>query len=358
MSAGLFTVEATSCANRARAGRLHTAHGEVLTPAFMPVGTQGTVKAILPDELAEIGVQIALANTYHLHLRPGEDIVRRAGGLHTFMNWHRPILTDSGGYQIFSLQGLREVDDEGVTFTSHLDGTLHRLTPEGVIRIQEALGSDIAVTLDEPAPYGAPEPTVRRAMARTAEWARRGLTVRERDGQLLFAIVQGGMSTELRLHSAQEIAALGPDGFCIGGLSVGEPRELTIELTRIVCDALPADRPRHLMGVGYPEDIVEAVRAGADLFDCVLPTRLGRNGSAVTSQGRLNMVAAQYADDFGPLDPACECATCRNYSRAYIRHLYKAKEILAARLVTYHNLWFYTRMMERIRRQIQEGTFA
>lgn len=358
MTSGSFIIEATATGNRARAGRLRTAHGEVLTPGFMPVGTQGTVKAILPSELVEIGVQIALANTYHLHLRPGEDIIARAGGLHAFMNWHRPILTDSGGYQVFSLQGLRQVDDDGVTFTSHLDGTVRRLTPESVIRIQEVLGSDIAVTLDEPAPYGASESDVRRAMKRTTEWARRGFAARERDGQLVFAIVQGGMSAQLRAQSAQEIAELKPDGFCIGGLSVGEPRELTIELTAIVSDLLPADRPRHLMGVGYPEDIVDAVRAGVDLFDCVLPTRLGRNGSAITSEGRLNMVTAQYADDFGPLDPACECPTCREYSRAYIRHLYKAKEILAARLVTYHNLWFYTRMMERIRRQIQEGTFV
>jgi len=356
--ADCFTIEARCPKSRARAGRLRTAHGEVLTPAFMPVGTQGTVKAMLPGELEQIGVQIALANTYHLHLRPGEEIVRQAGGLHGFMNWPKPLLTDSGGYQIFSLQGLRKVDDDGVTFTSHLDGSTRRLTPESVIKIQEALGPDIAVTLDEPVGYGAGEERVRRAMERSREWARRGLAAREREDQLIFGIVQGGMSAELRAQSADEMAALAPDGFCVGGLSVGEPREVTVELTETVCDALPEDRGRHLMGVGYPEDILEGIRAGADLFDCVLPTRLGRNGSAVTSEGRLNMVAAQYTDDLGPLDPACECATCREYTRAYIRHLYKAKEILAARLVTYHNLWFYTRMMERARREIVEGTFA
>ncbi|MBM3497682.1 MAG: tRNA guanosine(34) transglycosylase Tgt [Armatimonadetes bacterium] len=356
MSRDCFAIEA-QC-GRARAGRLHTAHGDVPTPAFMPVGTQGTVKAILPEELEAIGVRIALANTYHLHLRPGEEIVRRAGGLHAFMNWPRPLLTDSGGYQVFSLQGLRKVDDDGVTFTSHLDGSTRRLTPESVIGIQEALGPDIAVTLDEPVPLDAEESTVRRAMERSREWARRGLEARTRVDQLIFGIVQGGMSAALRRESAESIADLAPDGFCLGGLSLGEPKALTAELTAVACETLPQDRARHLMGVGYPEDILEGLRSGADLFDCVLPTRLGRNGSAVTSEGRLNVDAAPYAEDFGPLDPACECPTCRGYTRAYIRHLYKAKEILAARLVTYHNLWFYTRLMERARREIVEGTFA
>ncbi|MGQ9732121.1 MAG: tRNA guanosine(34) transglycosylase Tgt [Candidatus Zipacnadales bacterium] len=358
MSTDCFIIEARCPNTCARAGRLRTAHGEVLTPAFMPVGTQATVKAILPSELLEIGVSVTLANTYHLHLRPGEEIIRAAGGLHRFMNWSRPILTDSGGYQIFSLHGLRTVDDEGVTFTSHLDGSLHRLTAENVIAIQEALGSDIAVTLDEPAPYGASEIQVRQAMARSYNWAQRGLAARTRNDQLVFAIIQGGMSPALRAQSAQEIAALNPDGFCIGGLSIGEPKELTEELTAIVCNALPETGVRHLMGVGYPEDVETAIRAGADLFDCVLPTRLGRNGAAITSKGRLNLLAAQYAEDFGPLDPVCECSTCRNYTRAYIRHLYKAKEILAARLVTYHNLWFYIRLMERIRADIVAGTFG
>lgn len=355
MSADCFAVEASCPDSRARAGRLRTAHGEVATPAFMPVGTQGTVKAIVPDELLEVGVQIVLANTYHLHLRPGEDIVRQAGGLHDFMNWQRPILTDSGGYQVFSLPELRELDDDGVTFTSHLDGSTRRLTPEGVIGIQEALGADIAVTLDEPVPYGASETKVREGMRRSHEWARRGLKARMGADQLVFGIVQGGMSPDRRVESAQQIVALSPDGYCIGGLSIGEPKELTAELTAVVCDVLPDDRPRHLMGVGLPEDILAAVKAGADLFDCVLPTRLGRNGCAITSEGRLNMVRADFAEDFGPLDPECECPTCGGYSRAYIRHLYKAKEILAARLVTYHNLWFYTRLMERLREEILRG---
>ncbi len=353
-----FTVEATCPNSSARAGRLRTAHGEVLTPAFMPVGTQGTVKAMTPSELVEIGVAIVLANTYHLHLRPGESIVAGAGGLHRFMNWQRPILTDSGGYQVFSLPDLRQVDDDGVTFTSHLDGSTRRLTPESAIRIQEALGSDIAVTLDEPVPYGAGDAKTREAMRRSHEWARRGLACREREGQLIFGIVQGGMDAALRAESAHQITELAPDGFCIGGLSVGEPKEATEELTQVVCQALPADRPRHLMGVGLPEDILAGIRAGCDLFDCVLPTRLGRNGCAVTSAGRLNMVRAEYTDDFGPLDPSCSCPTCRHYTRAYLRHLYKAKEILAARLVTYHNLWFYTRTMARVREEIMQGGFS
>jgi queuine tRNA-ribosyltransferase len=358
MTPDCFTVEATCPGSRARAGRLRTGHGDVLTPAFMPVGTQGTVKAMLPGELHEIGVQMVLANTYHLHLRPGEKIVEQAGGLHPFMNWPKPILTDSGGYQVFSLPNLRKVDDEGVTFTSHLDGSTRRLTPENVIRIQEALSADIAVTLDEPVPYGASETTVREGMRRSLEWARRGLASRAREDQLVFGIVQGGMSPGLRAESAQQMIELRPDGYCIGGLSVGEPKELTQELATVVCDALPEDRPRHLMGVGLPGDILAAIEAGADLFDCVLPTRLGRNGCAVTSEGRLNMVRADFADDLGPVDPSCDCPTCRDYSRAYIRHLYKAKEILAARLVTYHNLWFYTRMMEKAREGIVAGRCA
>jgi queuine tRNA-ribosyltransferase len=358
MSEPSFTIEARSPTCNARAGRLLAAHGEVLTPAFMPVGTQGTVKAMLPEELVEIGVQIVLSNTYHLHLRPGEDLVARAGGLHAFMGWDGPILTDSGGYQVFSLEGLRKVDDGGVTFTSHIDGGERRLTPESVIRIQETLGPDIAVTLDQPVPYGASEADTRAAMERSHEWARRGLAARARDDQLVFGIVQGGMDPALRRESAQTVAALSPDGYCIGGLSVGEPQELMAELATVVCDALPDDGARHLMGVGFPEDILAGIRAGADLFDCVLPTRLGRNGTAVTSGGRLNMVAARYAEDFGPLDPECDCATCRRFTRAYIRHLYKAKEILAARLVTYHNLHYYTRLMERVRGEIASGTFA
>lgn len=358
MSANPFTIEATSPTSSARAGRLRTAHGEVLTPAFMPVGTQGTVKAMLPEELEGMGVQIVLSNTYHLHLRPGEELVKRAGGLHRFMGWDKPILTDSGGYQVFSLSGMRKLDDDGVTFTSHIDGSTRRLTPEGVIHIQEALGPDIAVTLDEPVPYGAESPDVRRAMERSRDWAERGLAARSREDQLVFGIVQGGMDPELRRESAEDLAALEPDGFCIGGLSVGEPQELMAELATTVCDALPEAGARHLLGVGFPEDILEGIRAGADLFDCVLPTRLGRNGTAVTSEGRLNLVAAKFSDDFSPVDPVCQCSTCARYTRAYIRHLYKAKEILAARLVTYHNLWFYTKMTERVRGEIVAGAFC
>jgi len=353
-----FTLEAQSANSNARAGVLHTAHGDVLTPAFMPVGTQGTVKAMLPAELEEMGVQIVLSNTYHLHLRPGEGLVKQAGGLHAFMGWDKPILTDSGGYQVFSLAALRKLDDEGVTFRSHIDGSERRLTPENVIGIQETLGPDIAVTLDEPVPYESDEAKTREAMERSHEWARRGLAARTRDDQLIFGIVQGGMLPELRRESAQAVADLKPDGFCIGGLSVGEPNELMYELATVVGDALPDWGARHLLGVGFPEDILEGVRAGADIFDCVLPTRLGRNGTAVTSEGRLNMVAAKFAEDFSPLDPTCECPTCGRFTRGYIRHLYKAKEITAARLVTYHNLWYYTKMMERIRGEILAGTFV
>lgn len=324
----------------------------------MPVGTQATVKAITAQELVELRAQIVLCNAYHLHLRPGERLISRAGGLHHFMNWHRPLLTDSGGYQVFSLEGLARLDDDGILFHSHLDGTKRRFTPESVMAIQEALGADIAVTLDEPVPYPSDAEAARIATERSEAWAERCLAAHSRSDQLLFGIVQGGFSPEHRVASAGRVGQMGFDGHCIGGLSVGEPRDLTWELVEATCEPLPADRPRYLMGVGAPEEIVQAVSLGADMFDCVLPTRLGRNGCAFTTRGRLNLKSAEFAEDFRALDESCPCRSCAGYSRAYVRHLYKAKEILAAQLVTYHNLHFYLTTMRRIREAIVAGTFA
>ena len=358
MPIGAFTIEASCPETGARAGRLTTAHGDVLTPVFMPVGTQATVKAMLPAELLELGAQVVLCNTYHLHLRPGEELVRRAGGLHEFMGWPRALLTDSGGYQVFSLRELRRLDDGGATFTSHLDGTVRRFTPESVVAIQAALGSDIAVTLDEPVPYPADEATTAAATARSDEWARRGLAARRREGQLVFPIVQGGFFAAVRRASVERLVRLEAPGYCLGGISVGEPPELTEEITALTAGLLPPDRPRYLMGMGQPEELLMAVAAGVDMADCVLPTRMGRNSCAFTSQGRLNMLRAELTEDFGPLDPHCSCATCRGFSRAYIRHLYKAKEILAARLVTYHNLHLYLSLLRDARAAIVAGRFA
>ncbi len=369
-----FTITARDSNTAARAGVLRTAHGDVQTPAFLPVGTQATVKAVPPEDLMAVGVQGVLANAYHLHLRPGEDLVRRAGGLHRFMNWPRAILTDSGGYQVFSLEALREVDDEGVSFVSHHDGTPRRLTAEGAIAIQEALGADIIVTLDQPIEYPSDPPTAGLATRRSEAWAVRGKRAHAREGQLLFGIVQGGFDATSRTETAARMAQDGFDGYCIGGLSVGEPRDLTLELLEASVRGLPDEAPRHLMGVGTPEDILDAVARGADLFDCVLPTRLGRNGCAFTVEGRLSLKNACYAEDFRPVDEQCDCRTCRplgpilrptprgqpkgrGYTRAYIRHLYLAREILAAQLVTRHNLHFYMRLMERARAAIAAGAF-
>jgi queuine tRNA-ribosyltransferase len=343
----------------ARAARLTTRAGDVLTPAFMPVGTQATVKAITRRELLELGAQIILANAYHLYLRPGVAVVAEAGGLHGFMNWSRPILTDSGGYQIFSLETMRRVTDEGVTFRSHLDGSEHFFSPERAIEVQQGLGADIIMALDEPVGYPADRQATEEATERSDAWAARCLTAfRPETGQALFGIVQGGMHADLRARSAERIAALGFPGFAIGGLSVGEPKELTAEMLDCCLAVVPGKAPRYLMGVGTPPDILRAVAAGVDLFDCVLPTRLGRNGAAFTSQGRLNLKNAQYERDFSPLDPQCDCATCREHTLAYIRHLYKAGEILAARLVTYHNLHFYFGLMAGARLAIAEDRFG
>ena len=350
-----FAFEVTAKDGAARRGRMSTGHGTVDTPAFMPVGTQGAVKAVTPAELLACGARIVLANTYHLHLRPGQDLIRELGGLHRFMNWKGPILTDSGGFQVFSMQGLRKVDEDGVTFRSHLDGSVQRLTPESSMEIQSALGSDIAMAFDGCPPFAADTETVQAAVARTTRWARRSREAYRGPG-VPFGIVQGGIDEALRERSAAEITALDFPGYAIGGVSVGEPPEKISEIARFTARLLPEARPRYLMGVGRPEDLVEAVASGVDLFDCVLPTRNARNGTLFTSEGKVNIKREAFRNDPGPLDPACACETCRQYSRAYLRHLYVSNEILASRLNTIHNLTFYSGIMTRLRDAITGGT--
>ncbi|HZN55025.1 MAG TPA: tRNA guanosine(34) transglycosylase Tgt [Candidatus Polarisedimenticolaceae bacterium] len=355
MSAFAFEVGARS--GRARAGRMTTAHGVVSTPAFMPVGTQGTVKAMSPPELRASGAEIVLANTYHLALRPGHEVVRQLGGLHRFMSWDGPILTDSGGFQAFSMEGLRTLDESGVRFRSHLDGSLRELTPESSMEIQAALGSDIAMVLDECPPLPSAEEAVAAAVARTTRWARRSRDAYRGPG-VCFGIVQGGTYEALREHSAGEVTALDFPGYAIGGVSVGEPPEAIARMARFTADRLPEDKPRYLMGVGRPEDLVEAVDAGIDLFDCVLPTRNARNGTLFTSAGRINIKREEYRADGRPLDPACACETCTRYSRAYLRHLFVSNEILGSRLNTLHNLTHYAGLMTAMREAIARDRFA
>jgi queuine tRNA-ribosyltransferase len=356
--AGIFKVVAKDKNTKARVGELHLAHGTVTTPVFMPIATQGTVKMMTCEDLEALGATIILANAYHLHLRPGEKLIEQLGGLHKFMGWQRPILTDSGGFQVLSLSTLREVNDEGVKFRSHHDGTERFLTPEDSIRIQEALGSDIAMCFDDVVPYPCPYERAKTAMERSLVWAERCKKVHRRDDQLLFAITHGSVYEDLRRESALRLVEMDFPGYAIGGLSVGEPKETMFELVEISTELLPEDKPRYLMGVGTPEDIVRAVALGVDMFDCVLPTRLGRTGTAFTSVGKVNLRHAKYADDPSPLDPNCDCLTCRRYSRAYLRHLFKAGEATGPRLVTWHNLHFYLRLMERIREAIVNGTLA
>jgi queuine tRNA-ribosyltransferase len=323
----------------------------------MPVGTQATVKTLTPDELYEIGVQMVLANTYHLHLRPGADIVARAGGLHSFMNFRRGLLTDSGGYQVFSLAGLRKITEDGVWFTSHIDGSRHFLGPEGAVQVQEALGADIIMCFDECPPYPCSEEAVSEAVRRTSAWAERCRAAHTREDQWLFGIVQGGVYEELRRRSARALKEVGFPGYAIGGLSVGEPKQDMYRILRVMDEELPAERPRYLMGVGAPEDLLEAVACGIDMFDCVLPTRLARHGTAYTRRGRLVLRNADCREDFRPIDPDCTCYVCRHYTRAYLRHLVKAGEILALRLLSFHNVYFLTRLMENIRGAIARGNF-
>jgi queuine tRNA-ribosyltransferase len=339
-----------------RRGTIITPHGTVSTPAFMPVGSQGSVKALAPADLQEVGTEILLCNAYHLYLRPGTEVVREGGGLHRFMGWQGPILTDSGGFQIVSMSALQEVEPEGVRFRSHLDGSLHFLTPEKVVQIQEELGADIMMVLDNCSSYPASSVEAKEAVELTTQWARQSQRAKGRDGQALFGIVQGGVYAELRKQSAHELMEIGFDGYAIGGLSLGEEKEITFEMAQVVTSLLPTDSPRYLMGMGTPEDILAGVRMGVDMFDCVLPTRCARTGLLFTRFGQLNIKHARYSKDTAPIDPACGCYTCRNFSRAYLRHLFLARELLAYRLNAVHNLFYYHSLMRDIRQALSEGT--
>ena len=339
----------------ARLGRVHTPHGTIETPCFMPVGTQATVKTMSPEELKEMDARIILSNTYHLFLRPGHKLIERAGGLHKFMNWDRAILTDSGGFQVFSLSDMRKITEEGVEFRSHLNGDKLFLSPEKAMEIQNSLGSDIMMAFDECPPYPAEYEYVKNSIERTTRWAERCLAAHERpDAQGLFAIVQGGGYKELREQSARDLTSMDFPGYAIGGLSVGEPKPVMYEVLDYTVPLLPAAKPRYLMGVGSPDALIEGSIRGIDMFDCVLPTRIARNGTLMTSEGRLVVRNAKHAEDFGPLDPACDCYTCKNYSRAYIRHLLKADETFGIRLTTYHNLHFLLQLMRDVRQAIME----
>jgi queuine tRNA-ribosyltransferase len=342
----------------ARRGRLLTAHGVIDTPAFMPVGTQATVKALTPDEVRELGAQVLLGNTYHLALRPGAERIARLGGLHRFMGWQGAILTDSGGFQVFSLDHLVKVGDDGATFRSHLDGSEQRFTPESVMALQRQLGSDIAMAFDQPVSWPATDAAARVAMERTHRWAERCLADEAAPGQLRFGIVQGGFDEELRRESAQVLGQLPFDGFGVGGLSLGEPKSVTYRLLSVQTAILPRDRPRYLMGVGTPADLVEAIARGIDMFDCVLPTRIARNGSILTRGGRINLRNRRFIEDAGPPDDGCDCYTCQRFSRAYLRHLFMAGEILGHRLASIHNLRVLVRLVSEIRQEIGSGRLA
>ncbi|MBP3815251.1 MAG: tRNA guanosine(34) transglycosylase Tgt [Firmicutes bacterium] len=342
----------------ARRGVLHTPHGDVQTPAFMPVGTQATVKAMLPEQVEDTGAEILLCNTYHLYLRPGSEVVKEAGGLHKFMNWNKPILTDSGGFQVFSLGKLRKITEEGASFSSHIDGSKHMLSPEKSIEVQNNLGSDIIMAFDECVEPKANRKYIEESQARTTRWLKRCIEAHKRpEDQALFGIMQGGFYKDLREESAKAIVDLDLPGYAIGGISVGETKEEYIGVLDYAVDLLPADKPRYVMGIGTPDYIFEAVEHGVDMFDCVEPTRIARHGMATTSHGRINIKNAKYEHDFGPLDSQCQCYTCRNYSRAYLRHVYKAEEMIAATLLSIHNIRFLEHMMEDMRRAIEEDRF-
>lgn len=339
----------------ARLGKLHTPHGDIDTPVFMPVGTQATVKAMTPEELKDIGARIILSNTYHLYMRPGENLIKKAGGLHKFMNWDRAILTDSGGFQVFSLSSLRDIKEEGVTFRSHIDGSKHFMSPEKAIEIENALGADIIMCLDECLPYPCEHDYARDALHRTIRWAKRCKDAHlNTESQSLFGIIQGSMFKDLREESVNEMVDMDFPGYSIGGLSIGEPKPMMYEVLDWITHLLPENKPRYLMGVGSPDCLIEGAIRGIDMFDCVLPTRIARNGTVFTSHGKLVVRNAAYAEDFRPLDEECGCYSCINYSRAYIHHLFKAGEILGARLATLHNLYFLINLMERIRNAIKE----
>jgi len=354
-----FKVLKTDPGSAARCGLLSTPHGDVRTPAFMPVGTQGTVKSLAPDTVKDLGAEMILCNTYHLYLRPGHGLIASLGGLHTFMNWHGPILTDSGGFQVYSLGKLRKITPEGAIFQSHIDGSRHRLTPELAVEIQEALHSDIMMCLDECTPYPAAFREAESSLSLTLSWAERSRKARaDSSDQALYGIVQGGMYPELRKRAVEAISAMNFDGYALGGLSVGEPKALMEQIVQETAPLLPADRPHYLMGVGTPEDIVKAVDCGIDLFDCVIPTRCARHGLLFTNAEKVVIKNARYREDNGPLDSECNCYTCRNFSRAYLRHLYVAGEILAMTLNTLHNIRYYMRLMEQIRNAIGCGQYA
>jgi len=353
-----FTIVKKDEGSLRRLGRITTPHGDIQTPVFMPVGTQGTVKALTPEEVAEeIRAEIILCNTYHLYLRPGHEVIERLGGLHCFMNWHRPILTDSGGFQVYSLSDLRKVTDEGVLFQSHIDGSTHFLTPERAVDIQRALGADIIMSFDECIQYPATFADTEAAAQRTTAWAARCREQVRGPGQALFGIVQGGMFGELRERSIRELREIGFDGYALGGLSVGESTEMMRAVVEQAVPLLPEDRPRYLMGVGTPADLVECVGRGIDMFDCVLPTRNARNGMLFTRRGKLVIKNARYREDARPVDEQCRCYTCRTYSRAYLRHLYMAREILSYRLNTVHNLFYFTTLLEGLRTALADGTY-
>lgn len=350
-----FTIEKT--VGNARAARLQTSHGEIQTPVFMPVGTKATVKGMLPEELEDLGAQVVLGNTYHLHLRPGEDTIAKLGGLHKFMNWKKPILTDSGGFQVFSLSQLSKIEEAGVGFRSHLDGAKYFISPEVSMNIQMKLGADIIMAFDECLKYPATPEEVKKSMDLTYRWLLRSKEAMTRKESLLFGIVQGGLEVALRMQSLEQITSVDLPGYALGGFSVGEPIELMHELVRVVGPKMPESKPRYLMGVGTPLDLVLAVDSGMDMFDCVMPTRVARNGTLFTWQGKISIKRAEYREDPSPLDPECECYTCRNYSKAYLRHLFLSGEILSSRLNTIHNLHLYLTLMRRMRQAIMVGTW-
>jgi queuine tRNA-ribosyltransferase len=353
-----FRLLSRDASTSARRGRITTPHGTIETPAFMPVGTAGTVKAMTPEDLVGLGYEMILGNTYHLALRPGEEVVRRLGGLHRFMHWERPILTDSGGYQVLSQAERSSISDDGVVFRSHLDGSRLEMTPERSMRIQDALGSDIAMAFDDCPPLPSERARLEAAVERTSRWAPRCLGSFPRGGRALFGIVQGGDDLDLRRRSVEAITGLGFDGYAIGGVSVGESAERSRAAVKITAPLLPQDRPRYLMGMGTPADLVEMVALGCDLFDCVLPTRNARNGMLYTWTGRMQIKRREFAEDPGPIDPACGCPVCRHYSRAYLRHLYMAGEILSMHLNSLHNLHLYADLMRRVRAAIEAGEYA